>query len=157
MHLADEPERERQFLQPLQPVHHRVDVVRNLTDVVDRLAGLGLGLEPEKVREGRLRALDLGREHRLLAHVHVEEQLLARQKHRDAVKPAEGALGDDQSIDEAEDVERRLRRQRRWHERMDDLAGDGRRDEAAKAGSRVVRRHPPYVTADPNKARSLWL
>src|SRR4051812_50220773 len=121
------------------------------------MAGLGLGLEPEKVREGRLRALDLGREHSLLAHVHVEEQLLARQKHRDAVKPAEGALRDAQSIDEAEDVERRLRRQRRWDESMDDLAGDGRRDEAGQGGRRGGWGHPPHVTAGPNKTKKPFL
>ena len=98
VHLADEPERERQGLEPLQAMHHGVNVVRDLADVVDRLAGLGLGLEAQEVGQRRLRALNLGGEHRLLADVHVEEQLLARQEHGDAVKPAKGTLGEAQAL-----------------------------------------------------------
>nr|WP_252349949.1 hypothetical protein [Gluconobacter cerinus] len=47
------------ILQPLQSIHHDVDVIGDFTDVVDRLAGLRLGFEAEQVRKGRLRSLDL--------------------------------------------------------------------------------------------------
>lgn len=126
MHLADQPQRERKLFQSLQPVHHRIDVVRDLANVVDRLPSLCFGLEAEKVGEGGLRAFDLRGEDGLLADVHVEEQFLARQQHRDAVKTTNGAFGNTQPLQKAEDIDRRIGRQRRWDERTDDFAAHRR-------------------------------
>ena len=57
--LANQPKRQRKLLEPLQTVHHRVDIVRDFANIVDRLAGLSFSLETQEVREGRLRSLDL--------------------------------------------------------------------------------------------------
>jgi len=73
VHLSDETERQRQFFQPFEPVHHGVDVVRDLSDIIDGLAGLRLGFEAKQVRQGRLRALDLRGQDRFLSHVHVKK------------------------------------------------------------------------------------
>ena len=132
VHLPDEPQRERQLVEPLQPEHHRIDVVGDLANVVDRLAGLRVGFEAEQVGERGLGAFDLRGEHRLLADVHVEEQVLPRQEHGDAVEPTERAFRDAQAIQKRQDVDRWLGRQRRRHEGANDFAGDGRLDEAAE-------------------------
>lgn len=110
MHLPDEPQRQRQLIQSLEAEYHGVDVVRELADIVHGLASLGLRLESQKVGERGLRAFDLGAEHRLFAHIHVEEELLARQQNGNAVELSERALRRDQLRRQAEDVERRIGR-----------------------------------------------
>ena len=57
----------------LQPVLDRSNIVRHLGDIVQRDVGDLVVLEKEKVGERRLRAFDLRREQRLLAHVHEQE------------------------------------------------------------------------------------
>ena len=121
MHLPDQAQRQRQLLQPFKAVHHGVDVVRDFADVVDRLACLRLGLEAEKIREGRLGALYLRGKNGFLPHVHVEEQLLAWQQHSDAVQPSQSAFRQTQLLQQGQHVDRRLRRQRRRHESTHDF------------------------------------
>jgi hypothetical protein len=36
-----------------------IDIIRDLSVIIDRLTRLRLGLEPKEIGEGRLRALDL--------------------------------------------------------------------------------------------------
>ena len=87
--LTNEAVRERKaFPQSGEPMFQSRDVVRDLDDVVERHARRLVELEEEQVRERRLRALDLRREHGLLADVGVEEERLVRQQRRDAVQPA---------------------------------------------------------------------
>ena len=100
----------RMFLKTLKPKHHRVDVVRDFADVIDRLAGLRFSFEPEQVRERRLRTLDLRRKNRLLPDVHVKEQFLAGQEHGDPVEPSQCSFGDAQALEEGEYVDWRLGR-----------------------------------------------
>ena len=47
MHTADETKRQRQRLDPFQAMHHRIDVVRDLADVIDGPAGPRFGLEAQ--------------------------------------------------------------------------------------------------------------
>ena len=89
-------------------------------------------LEAEQVRQRRLGAFDLRREHRLLADVHVEEELLPRQKDGDAVETAKRTLRGAEAVDEAEDVDGGLRGQGRGHKRPHDFARDRRLDETAE-------------------------
>jgi hypothetical protein len=74
MQLADQTKRQGQVLQPLQAEHHGVDVVRDLTNIIDRLPGLRVVLETEQIGERRLRPLDLRGQDSLLAHVHVKKR-----------------------------------------------------------------------------------
>ena len=76
--------------QARQAVVERRDVARDLDDVVEGHAGRLVDLEEQEVGERRLRPLDLGGEHRLLAHVGVEEEVGVRQQGGDAVESAEG-------------------------------------------------------------------
>lgn len=132
MHLASKAEGEGQRGKPLQAEHHGADVVRDPPDITDRLACLRLGLETQEVPQGRLRALDLRREHRLFPHVHVEEQLLARQEHGYPVQPSQRPFGEAETLQEREDVDGRVRRKLGWHERADRLSGGGGVHEAAQ-------------------------
>lgn len=90
VHLADQAVAERESL---AQAHHGVaessHIVRDLDDVVDRHAGHFVELEEQQVRERRLGALDLGREHGLAPHVGVEEEIGVRQQLGDAVEAAE--------------------------------------------------------------------
>ena len=87
--LADEPVREREAVgQTAEAVLQRSHVVGDLDHVVEGHAGRLVQLEEQQVREGGLRALDLGGEHCLLAHVGVEEERRVRQQRGDAVQPA---------------------------------------------------------------------
>ena len=116
MHLTDEAERKRKLPEPLQPVHHRIDVVRDLAHVVDRFARLGTAFEQQQLGQRRLRPLDLRRQYGFLAHVHVQEQFLARQKQRHAVEPTECALRIVELRQEADRFDRRVGRQGCRHE-----------------------------------------
>lgn len=137
MHLAHEAQRERECAQALQPVHHRVDVVRHLADVVEWSSGLRFALKTQQVRKRRLRALDLRRQDRLFACVHVEEEVLTGQQQRDAVQPPEGALGRRQRAEQADQVETgRGGRQRVGDERPHLFTRDGRGDESTRRSGR---------------------
>ena len=84
MRLVQEPHRERQTLGSGElgaRVGERVEVVAHLLDVGVRrgaLRGARLGLEREQVDERRLRALDLGGQHRLFADERVDEPVQRR-------------------------------------------------------------------------------
>ncbi len=125
--LADQAVGERKALaQPSQPVLERGDVVRDLDHVVERHPGRLVELEEEQVGQRRLRALDLRREHRLLADVGIEEERLVRQERRDAVEPPE--------------------RQRRALERpLERPVQDERRIGGSGAGTKARTRSPPTV------------
>ncbi|GAC89146.1 transposase [Gluconobacter thailandicus NBRC 3257] len=58
--------------------------------------------DTEQVRQGRLRSLNLGREDGFLAHIHIEEQLLARQQHGDAIQTSQCALRQTQPFQQGE-------------------------------------------------------
>ena len=156
VHLADQAQREGQGVEPPQPVHHGVDVARHLTHVVEGGARGGLGLEAQQVGERRLRALDLGREHGFLADVHVEEQLLARQQHGDAVEPPERALGRGEATQEGAERRRAAREageeaRRRARPRRRRGSSTCRPRRRGSGGARLTRRrwHGGLVQAIP--------
>lgn len=79
VNLAEQPVRQREPLpQARQPVLESSDVVGNLDHVVERDAGGFVELEEQEVRQRRLRPFDLGGKHRLLAHVGIEKEGVAR-------------------------------------------------------------------------------
>jgi hypothetical protein len=97
-------------------VGERVEVVAHLLDVgAGRSPRLGtvLGLEREQVDEGRLRALDLRRDHGLLAHERVEEPVERRHHLPGQLEANQGLLsGTEAGGDGGVDDERRRRRRR---------------------------------------------
>jgi hypothetical protein len=92
--FPQEPEGDRKSLgDPGDAKGECADVVRHLLHVVERHAGSRVGFEEQQVGERRLRALDLGREHRFLAHVGVEKECGLRQQEGDSIEPADGHRG----------------------------------------------------------------
>ena len=124
VHLANEAVRERKAsAQPRHAVLERGHVVRHLHHIVERHAGRLLELEQQEVGQGRLRALDLRRQHRLAPDVGVEKELRIRQQGRDAVEPAQRQRRFfEQALPCAAQLERRLRRQRVRNEGADFLS-----------------------------------
>jgi len=115
------------FVQAREAVVERGDVVGHLDDVVQRHARRFVELEQEQVGERGLRALDLRRQHRLLAHVGVEEQGLVRQEGGDAVEPADGQHRRlEQLLQVAVEGQGRAGWQRRGDEGPQVLAADAR-------------------------------
>ena len=90
--LSNEPERHRQLLQTLEAVVHRIDVVHDLHRVRRRRGVQHLRLEFQNLREGRLGALDLRREHRLLPDVHQDEEVRVGKRLGRSVQPPERAV-----------------------------------------------------------------
>jgi hypothetical protein len=127
VHAAEEAHRERQAAaQGLEAVLERRDAATHLARVFHRHAGLLVDLVEQQVGEGRLRAFDLRREHRLLANEAVAQQRSVGQVDRERVEPAQG----EQRVVEAAPQRRRpadrwLRRQGCRHERAKPLARDG--------------------------------
>ena len=73
--LAEQPQRQREApAQTLETILERGHVVAHLAHVIQRHPRLLLQLEEQQIGERGLGALDHAGEHRLLAHVHVEEQ-----------------------------------------------------------------------------------
>jgi hypothetical protein len=130
VNLANEPYAQREALaQACETMLERRNVVRDLDHLVDRDARCLLHLEEEQVREGRLRAFDLGGEHGLLADVGVEKEIGVRQEQRDAVQPAKGEQGPlEERLDRAVKCQRRVRGQRHRDECPGRLAADARDD-----------------------------
>jgi hypothetical protein len=94
MHLAQKAQGEREAVaKSSQAVVHGSDVVADLAHVVEGDAGLFLHLEKQEVGEGRLRAFDHRREHRLLANVRVEKERDVGQEQRNAVQTAQSHQG----------------------------------------------------------------
>ena len=125
VHPAQEPHRERQpTAERREPVLERGDAAADLARVFHRHARLLVDLEEQQVGQRRLRAFDLRRQHRLLAHEAVEQQRRVRQVRRKRVEPAER----EQCIVESASkrgrpVDRRLGRQRRRDEGTESLTG----------------------------------
>ena len=131
--LADQPQGERKAAaQPIEAMVERRDVVRDFLNVVQRHAGRLVVFKQEQVGQRRLSALDLRREHRLLAHVGVDEQRQVRQYGSQAVEPAEGLVCLFEQTLEAIQADRWIRRQRRRDERPYGLLTVGFDDVAAQ-------------------------
>ena len=121
------------------------DVVRDLDDIVEGDPGGFVRLEEQEVRQGRLRALDPGREHGLLAHVRVQEERPIRQDGGDPVEPAQREQGRfERRLQGAAQDHGGRRGQRRRHEGTNPLApGAGHRVAAGwftPHDGRVLRR-----------------
>src|SRR5690606_69168 len=121
--LPDQAIREgKLFTKARQPVVERSNVIGDFDHVLEWHARRLVQLEKQKVGKRGLRAFDLGGEDGLLADVAVKEERLVRQQGRDAVEPTErkhrGLKG---PLQVGIERERRLRRQRLWHERANRL------------------------------------
>jgi len=116
VHLADEPQGKREGFQPVEAIHHGIDVVGDFADVVDRLAGGGVRLEAQEIGQGGLGAFDLRGQHRLLADVHVEEERVVGQEEGNAVQTAHRPVGGAQALGKRSKQDRRLGRERRRDE-----------------------------------------
>ena len=128
MRLAQEAHRERQALgigELGARVGERVEVVADLLDV-----GVGrgtllcaiLGLEREQVDEGRLRSLDLRREHRLLADERVDEPVERRDHLAGQLEADERLLGGAEALGEGGvDDDGRIRGRQRVRDEGRDL------------------------------------
>lgn len=91
MELPQEPKRQRHALgEPAQAVVERGDVAGDLAHVLQGHPRLLAELEEQEIRQRRLGPLDHRGKHRLLAHVHIEEERRVGQERRDAVEPTEG-------------------------------------------------------------------
>src|SRR4051794_7131022 len=84
--------------------------------------------EKQQVGERGLRALNLRREHGLLANVEVDEQARVGQEPRRPVEPAERLIRVVELTPERRELDRRLRRQRGRNEGAHNLTGHGRGD-----------------------------
>lgn len=73
----------------LDPVIHRPDVVRSLLRVLPRDTGRFVVFEQQQIGQRRLRPLDLGRQHGLLANERVEELIRIRKEQGHAVQASE--------------------------------------------------------------------
>ena len=92
VHLADETSAQREGPQARHPVLHRGDVARHFLHVIDRHLEV-IQFEEHQVGQRGLRPLDLGREHRFLAHVSVKEQVDLRQEQRGAIQLRQRGIG----------------------------------------------------------------
>jgi hypothetical protein len=115
--LAEKPHRHRQLGEPCQAVLHRAHVIHDLVDVSRAIRCQQLRLGGEQILQRALGALDLAREHRLLAHVHENKEVRVGQRLHGAVEPAQRTVGvGEQALQLAGNPDRRVRRQRRRQE-----------------------------------------
>jgi hypothetical protein len=123
MDLTDQPVRKRKaFAKPRQPVIEGPDAVRHFDDVIQRNARSLVQLEEKKVRERRLRSLDLRREHCLLANIAIEEERGLGKQSRNAVEtPQRDRRVLERPLERSRELER-IRRQRSGNERLDRLS-----------------------------------
>ena len=155
MHLADQPVRQRE---PISNASEAVlkgrDVVRDLDHIVDGHTWGVLELEEQEIRERRLGAFDLGRQHGLAAHVGVQEEMGIRQQCRHAVEAPQRYRGLlERELARACQLERRLRWQGVGDERPDLLATGAGHDVSASLppihdrliGSHDIKRNASFV------------
>ena len=94
MNLPDQAVRQRETLsQAPQTVLESSHVVGHLAHIVKRSPGRFSQLEEKKIRQGRLRAFDLGGEHRFLSHIGVPKERLVRQECCDTVEASQSDGG----------------------------------------------------------------
>lgn len=135
VHFTQQAHAQRQpAFQPLQAALQRHHAAAHLARIGYRHAWLLFDLVQQQVRERRLRALDLRRQHRLLAHEAVEQQGRIGQVRGDGIEPAERQQGIVETPAQGRrPLQRRRRRQRRRHEGVERLACRG--DSHIPAGS----------------------
>lgn len=103
-------------LQQMQAVAERGDIIADLLHIIERNSGLLIQFEQQQIREGRLGALDHGREHRFLADIHVQQQGRVGQQGRNAVQASESQQGLVEFVAQGRcPVDRGMRRQWRGH------------------------------------------
>ena len=126
VYLADQAIRQRKtFLQAIQAVIERRHVVRDFAHVVKRNPGRFHQLEAQKIRQRRLRALDLRGKHRFLAYVGVQKKRIVRQERRNAVEAAQSKYRRFQRLlQRSVQNQGGLRRQRRRHKGANALTAD---------------------------------
>ena len=118
MNLADKSHTHGQFGQPFQSVVHRAHIVDDLIHIARQMLTRHQRLSGKQILQRTLRALDLAREHRLLAHVHVNEEIGIGQGEHRAVEPPECAISArEQRHQLAGKINCRVRRQRARHKR----------------------------------------
>jgi hypothetical protein len=101
------------------------NVVRDLYHIIQRNAGSLLELEKQEVRQGRLGALYLGRQHGLLAYIHVEEETGVGEEGCGAIEATEGQERAIEGIPHGViDDQGRCRGKRAGHECPDRLVPD---------------------------------
>jgi hypothetical protein len=93
VNFLDKPDGEREFRQAGQPVVHRTNVVHYFRHVLRLGRREDAGLGREKIVQRALRAFDLAGKHRLLAHIHENEEVRVRQCQNRAVEPAKRPVG----------------------------------------------------------------
>ena len=91
--FTNQANRQRQLLEPAQPVVHGPNVVDDLRDVRRGAVAEHSRLDGQQVLEGALRSLNLAREHGLLADVHVDEQVRVRKRLDRSVKTTQCPVG----------------------------------------------------------------
>ena len=113
--LGDQPHRHRQRGQPLEAMVHRLHIVHHFIHIARQALGAEeVGLRRQQILQGALGALDLAREHRLLAHIHEHKQIGIRQGFHRPIQPAQGPIGlGEQHLQLAAQLQRRIGWQRR--------------------------------------------
>ncbi|GIX33058.1 MAG: hypothetical protein KatS3mg125_1014 [Lysobacterales bacterium] len=111
MDLADQAHRDGKIGQPCQAMVHGPHVVGYLLHVLGGVGVEKLRLGGEQVLQRALCALDLAGEHRLLAHVHVDEEIRIGQREHRAIEPAQRVVGGGEPLAQgAAEIERRVGR-----------------------------------------------
>jgi len=87
--LSDQADGDRKVGETRETVVHRAYVVDDLANVRRRIWIVEPNLGRQQVLQGALGPLDLARQHRLLAHVHEDEEVRAGKREDGAVEPAE--------------------------------------------------------------------
>ena len=93
VNLTNQANRDRQRLQTRKPAVHRLDVIHDFVDIAGDLSGFHRSLGREEILQRALGALDLTGEQRLLADVHIDEELWIRQRVNRSVQAAQRAVG----------------------------------------------------------------
>src|SRR5690606_5337486 len=93
VNLADQANGHRQFCQAREPVLHCSDVVDDLRDILGAVVVDEMGFGSKQILERALRTLDLTRQYRFLADIHIHEEVGIRQRLDRAVQPAKRAVG----------------------------------------------------------------
>lgn len=142
MDLTNEPIAQREpTVESFQSMVQSLDVVGRLLNVTDRDARGNILLEQEQIRERGLRSLDLGGQDRFLADVGVEELSRIGQEESYAIQSPERLICVvEQILSLGVDLDKGIRRERRWVKRVVPVWSTLRLDEAPCTGTCRVRR-----------------
>ena len=141
MDFANQADRNREFRQPVEAAAHSADVVHHFVHVAGPVRREDIRFGRQQVVQRTLRALDLAREHRFLANVHVYEQVRMGKRLNGPVQPSQGKVGlREQSLQRSGERDRRVGRERRRNKgpvagRLKDVSACPRR----RCG--MIRRH----------------